>query len=90
MEREVFPQFEKEYNLSWLMYFAITVSMRFPISGFNKQLGGLRMTVNVFKEKSVIVKMLETGNILVVIVPWKTDSVFTAMNIMSEEKYNSK
>jgi len=90
VERKVSSQFEKEYNLSWIMFFAALVSVRFPLSGFNKQLGGLKMTVNVFKEKTVLVKMLETGHILVVIVPWKTNSVFNAMNIMYEEKYDSK
>jgi len=90
VEKKVSSQFEKVYNLSWLMFFAGIVSARFPMSGFNKQLGGLKMTINVFKEKTVLVKMLETGHILVVIFPLKTNSVFKAMNIMYEEKYDSK
>ncbi len=88
VDRKVSPQFEKEHNLSWLMFFASMVSVRFPMSGFHKQLGGLKMTINVFQEKTVIVKMLETDHILAVIIPWKTNSVFNAMNILFDEKFH--
>jgi len=89
-DKKMSLEFEKGHSISWLLFFAGVVFTRFPMSGFNKQLGGLKMTVNVFEEKTVIVKMLKSNHILVVVVPWKTSSVFNAMNIMYDEKYSSK
>jgi len=89
-DKKMSSEFEKEYSISWLLFFAGVVFTRFPMSGFNKQLGGLKMTVNVFEEKTVIVKMLKNNHILAVIVPWKTSSVFNAMNVMYDDKNTSK
>ena len=86
VEKEVSSQFKIDHDDSWLTFFGMKVSARFSMSEFHKQLGGLRMTVNVFKEKAAIVKMLETNHFLIVIVPWKTTSVFNAMNLLYENK----
>lgn len=86
VEKEVSSQFKIDHDDSWLAFFGMKVSARFSMSEFHKQLGGLRMTVNVFQEKTVIVKMIEADHFLIVIVPWKTTSVFNAMNILYENK----
>ena len=84
--KKVSVEYEEQYDEKWLNYFSMMISMRFSISGFNKQLDGLKMTVNVFKDKAVIVKLLESGFILSIIIPWKTNSVINAMGIMYNEK----
>jgi len=85
IKHRVSSQFEKDYDESWLKKFSKTVSVRFPISDFHKQFSGLKMTVNVFNEKTVIVKMLENNQILIVIIPWKTTSVVNALNIFHQD-----
>ena len=85
IKHRVSSKYEKDYDASWLKFFSKLISVRFPISDFHKQLSGLKMTVNVFKEKTVIVKMLENDQILIVIIPWKTTSVINALNIMHQD-----
>ena len=78
-------KFEKNYDNAWLKFFSMMISIRFPLSGFNKELGGLKMTINIFKEKGVLVKLLGSGHILAVIIPWKTNSVINAISVISDE-----
>ena len=85
IKHRISSQFEKDYDESWLKKFSKMVSVRFPISDFHKQLGGLKMTVNVFNKKTVIVKMLENNQILLVIIPWKTTSIVNALNILYQD-----
>jgi len=53
-ESKISENMKNEYHLLWLKFFTFAVSLRFPIAGFNTQLGGLEMTVNLFKEKAEI------------------------------------
>ncbi len=85
IKHRVSSQFEKDYDESWVKKFSKMVSVRFPISDFHKQFSGLKMTVNVFNEKTVVVKMLENNQILIVIIPWKTTSVVNALDIMHQD-----
>lgn len=87
LKNYVSKKLEKNYKSSWLQFFSMMISLRFPMSGFNKQLKGLKLTLNVFQDKSVIVKLLKNGNFLAVIIPWKTNSVVNALNIMSDENF---
>lgn len=63
------------------------VSVRFPLSDFHKQLGGLKMTINVFEDKAIVVKKTEDENIIiVVIVPRNEKSIRDAIFAISDEK----
>jgi len=69
IEHRTVPQYEKIYTVQWLKDFGDLVSSRFTLRDFHKQLGGLDMTVNVFKDKAVLVSILKTNHILTMITP---------------------
>ncbi len=69
IEHRIVPQYGKTYTISWLKSFGHLVSERFSIKDFHKQLGGLDMTVNIFKDKAVLVSLLKTNHILTMIIP---------------------
>jgi len=85
VHKMISTKFKKNYDNDWLKLFSMIISIRFPMSGFNKQLGGLKITINVFKEKGVLVKLLDSGHILAIIIPWKTNSVISAISVISDE-----
>lgn len=78
--------FEKQHDNSWIKKFAMIVSVRFPLSDFHKELGSLKMTINVFDEKAVVVKKTEGENMIVVIVPRNEKSIRGAIFTISDEK----
>ncbi len=86
IESRINQFFEKQYDLDWLKNFAMIVSVRFPLSDFHKQLGGLKMTINVFEDKAVVVKKTENENIVIVIVPRNEKSIRDAIFTISDEK----
>jgi hypothetical protein len=86
IESRVNQFFEKKYDIDWLKNFAMIVSVRFPLSDFHKQLGGLKITINVFDEKAVIVKKTENENLVVVIVPRNERSIRDAIFTISDDK----
>ncbi len=69
IEHRTIPQYEKGYTIPWLKNFGHLISERFSIKDFHKQLGGLDMTVNIFKDKAVLVSLLKTNHILTMIIP---------------------
>lgn len=73
IEHRTVLQYEKVYNMEWLKHIANLISVRFQIGDFRSQLGGLDITVNIFKEKAVLVSMLKTKHILTMIIPRTTD-----------------
>ena len=73
IEHRTVLQFEKVYNIEWLKHLASLISVRFQIGDFRSQLGGLDMTVNIFKDKAVLVSMLRTKHILTMIIPRTTN-----------------
>ena len=85
IETRVSPQFEHDYECKWLKSLATLVSIRYPISNFHKQLNGLEMTVNIFKEKIVIVKSINTFQLLIVIIP-KFSDLIKAISVLSNEQ----
>ncbi len=86
IESRVNQFFEKKYDIDWLKNFAMIVSVRFPLSDFHKQLGGLKITINVFDEKAVIVKKTDNENLVVVIVPRNERSIRDAIFTISDDK----
>jgi hypothetical protein len=73
IEHRTVPQYEKMYNIEWLKHLGNLVSVRFQTGDFRTQLGGLDMTVNIFKNKAVLVSMLRTKHILIMITPRTTN-----------------
>ena len=73
IEHRTVIQYEKVYNIEWLKHLGNLISVRFQTGDFRSQLGGLDMTVNIFKEKAVLVSMLRTNHILTMIIPRNTN-----------------
>ena len=69
IEHRTVPLYDQVYNIEWLKHIGNLISVRFQTGDFRTQLGGLDMTVNIFKEKAVLVSMLRTGHILTMIIP---------------------
>ena len=69
IEHRTVPLYKNVYNIDWLKHIGSLISVRFQTGDFRKQLGGLDMTVNIFKEKAVLVSMLRTKHILTMIIP---------------------
>ncbi len=61
-------EFKKEISFDELKYIASLVSLRFRIVEFHKILGGLEMTVNIFKDHTMMTTPLE-DKISVVFMP---------------------
>jgi len=73
IEHRTVPQYEKAYNAEWLKHFGSLISTRFQTGDIQKQFGGLDMTVNIFKDRTVLVSMLRTNHILTMITPRMTN-----------------
>jgi len=79
-------QFEKEQDVGRLKYIARKVSVRFKIADFDKELGGLAMTINVFKGNTVmLVRSLNPTHLIVMMMPIRSD-ISTTLNFMKDVK----
>jgi len=67
LEYRITPEFQKEHKMPWLEHIATIVSVRFKIAKFDKLMGGLEMTFNVFKENVMVVKPYGPSDILIII-----------------------
>jgi len=68
LDKKITLQFEKEYNNIWLKNIADKISIRFTTKQFNKEMDGLELTINIFKNYAILVKSLKEKFILVMIV----------------------
>ena len=73
IEHRTVPLYKNVYNIEWLKHLGGLIYARFLTGDFRTQLGGLDMTVNIFKEKAVLVSMLRTKHILTMIIPRTTN-----------------
>ncbi len=64
-----------ECNLSELKDVAELISIRFSIGEFNKLAGGLDLTINMFKEKFVMVREIFQDNFMAISMPRNTDNL---------------
>ena len=79
-------QFEKEHDVGRLKYIARKVSVRFKIVDFDKELGGLAMTINVFKGNTImLVRSLNPTHLIVMMMPIRND-ISATMNVMKDVK----
>lgn len=69
LEKKTSSEFRKENNLIWLKNIAKKVSIRFKIEDFHKELEGLQLTINIFKEYAILVKSLNPSYMLIMIIP---------------------
>ncbi len=69
-----------ECNISHLKETARLISIRFGIAGFNKLSGGLDVTINVFKERIVMVREIFQDNILAITMPRNTHNLEDRLN----------
>jgi len=80
------PKFEKEHDVSRLKYIARKVSVRFKIVDFDKEMGGLAMTINVFKGNTImLVRSLNPTHLIVMMMPIHSD-ISTTLNFMKDVK----
>jgi len=79
-------QFEKEHDVGRLKYIARKVSVRFKIVDFDKEMGGLAMTINVFKGNTLmLVRSLNPTHLIVMMMPIRND-ISTTLNFMKDVK----
>jgi len=73
LECDTSIQFEKEFSYSYLVQIAKTVSEQFTFTEFHNEMGGLGLTINVFKKYTMLVTSIDSSRILILIVPNETD-----------------
>ncbi len=88
LECDTSIQFEKEFSYSYLVQIAKTVSEQFTFTEFHNEMGGLGLTINVFKKYTMLVTSIDSNRILILIVPNETD-INSSMGFVSniEEFY---
>ncbi len=69
IEHRTVPKYQNAYTIQWFKNFGNLISERFTMKDFHKHLGGLDMTVNIFKDKAVLVSLTKTNHILTLITP---------------------
>jgi len=69
-----------ECGLSHLKEIGKLMSIRYDIGGFSKLLGGLDVTINVFKERTVMVRKIFQDNILAIVMPRNTHNLEDRLN----------
>jgi len=79
----------KDHDLTDFRNLAKLVSVRYRIGGFDKLLGGLETTINVFKNKTMFVRGLQDDNILVVSVPKKYENLIDTLNAIQTLNYKA-
>ena len=79
----------KDHDLTDFRNLAKLVSIRYRIGGFDKLLGGLETTINVFKNKTLFVRGLQDDNILVVSVPKKYENLADTLNAIQTLKHKT-
>ncbi len=79
----------KDHDLTDFRNLAKLVSIRYRIGGFDKLLGGLETTINVFKNKTLFVRGLQDDNILVVVVPKKYENLIDTLNAIQTLKHKT-
>jgi len=63
-------KFREEHDLNRLKYIARKVSVRFKLDDFDKELGGLGMTINLFKKNTfMLVRSLNQTHLLILMMP---------------------
>lgn len=79
----VSESFKKEHNIKWQKQIVKKVSLRFPMADFYK-LGGLEITVNLFKKYVIINRMMNSNKILVVITKKNPIDMALSLGIISD------
>lgn len=64
---EISSDFKKEYDFVWLKNIAKKVSIRFKIKEFHKEMEGLQLTINVFKNYALVVRPLNSTFLLMIV-----------------------
>jgi len=86
-EYNVSKKFKREHHVQHLKRIAKKISLRFPMAGFYKELGGLKITVNLFKKQAVIVcRLLKSNCILIVICPKQPIQIASTLAILDDQK----
>jgi len=78
-----------DHDLNDFHNLAKLVSIRYRIGDFDKLMGGLETTINVFKNKTMFVRGLEDDNILVVSVPKKYENLIDTLNAIQTLNYKT-
>jgi len=70
IHQKISAKFREKYDTDRLKYIARKVSVRFAIDDFDKELGGLAMTINLFrKDTFMLVRLLNQTHLLVLMMP---------------------
>jgi hypothetical protein len=71
-------------SIKWLKSISKKISDRFSIHDFDEELGGLRMTINVFSGNLVITRPIRNNSYLLTLIMPLTDKVWPFMVTISK------
>ena len=86
LDSKIAECFKNEYDVMWQKRIAKKISLRFPMADFYTELGGLEITVNLFKKYAVINRMINFDKILVVITKKIALDIATSLGIISNSE----
>lgn len=70
IHQKMTTKFKEEHDVDRLKYIARKVSVRYKIDDFDKELGGLAMTINLFKKDTfMLVRSLNPIHLLILMMP---------------------
>ena len=73
IHKKISPKYQQEHDTGRLRYIGRKVSVRFGINDFDKELGGLVTTINLFKESLLLVRALNQTHFLIILLPIHLD-----------------
>ncbi|MCZ6582859.1 MAG: hypothetical protein O6761_06785 [Thaumarchaeota archaeon] len=73
LDYDVSRSFMNEMDFESMKYITDLVSLRFRIGEFSQLFGGLKSTINNFKDKIMVSRSLKNDNIMILILPANTN-----------------
>ena len=84
VEYKTSKKLESSDSIKWLKSISKKISDRFGIHDFDKELGGLKMTINVFGGHLVITRPIQNNSSLLTLIMPLTDTVWSYMVTISK------
>lgn len=82
IHQKMSQKFKEKFDFDRLKHITRKISFRFSINGFDKELGGLAMTINLFKnDMFMLVRSLNQMHLLVLLMPIHYD-ISKTINVM--------
>ena len=84
IEYKTSKKLESSNSMKWIKSISKKISDRFGIHDFDKELGGLKMTINVFAGHLLITRPIRKNSYLLTLIMPLTDNVWSYMVTISK------